>query len=161
MQEAKMFLVKNNESTFMFRIDGNCKYNSYGGSLHEHYLDETIMVKNSYLHYERSGISLAYGELENIRDNFNKLLADELTDDLKMSFLEPAFRFLLMPKNPNYKHSDILVDFIISIRETSGAYSNESYSICFGQDEIERWRDYLDEVLMLYKVDTAVTDNHK
>jgi hypothetical protein len=42
MQDTNAFLVINNESTFMFRIDGNCKYNSYGGSLHEHYLDEVL-----------------------------------------------------------------------------------------------------------------------
>jgi len=152
MSENKGFIVERNESTFVFRIDGNCKFNTYGGSLHEHYLDETVMVKNSYMHYQRSGISFAYGEIVQIRDNFNKLLSNEISECTEMSFLEPDFEFLLIPKRPNDKHGDVLIDFIIWIREPNGAYSDERYTKCFDRNEIEQWRDYLDEILELCRL---------
>jgi len=139
--------LKIGETNFLFRIDGLCEFNTYGPSMHEFYLEETIKVKNWCFDYSWSTSTFCYEEIIDIRDYFIKLLSDEISEETWLNFLEPNYCFELYPKKKNY---DVHVTFEISIREKSGAYTNETYEIYFHRPEIEKWIEYLNYVIIKY-----------
>lgn len=152
-------VIESGETKFVFRVDkiGNNNTENYKDL--DYWVVVTVEVNNRFFKYSDHGESLEYGDLIYIRDSFEKLLSDRLSEKTELSFIEPDFEFVLFPKfdlrtvpgawcKEGHEIQDISVDFIINLTESNHAYSGEQYILPLNRQEITKWRDYLNDAIV-------------
>ena len=151
--------INSGETKIVFSVDeiGNNNTDNYSDL--DYWMIITVSVKNRVINYFHHNETLEYGDLVWIRDSFNKLLTGQITENTKLSFIEPDFEFELFPKIdlrtiPGYwcaeghEIQDISTDFIINLTNSKGSYSGERYILPMNRKKIIAWRDYLNEAIL-------------
>ena len=109
------------------------------------------LTSGSWLNYGKIDDPLLLcTEIEELRDNLEKLLSEKITKKIELEFLEPDFIFELIPQKTNgqaflfdnqeYTESKIINWKIYFWYE---GLSCNYLSVCLGKEEIEYLRNYL------------------
>ena len=127
------------------------------GIIEDYWVRVSFSIQNSFLFWKMDGReSFSFCELIWLRKALNNLLSDKYSEQQKLEFIEPDYRFHLYPKTDLrtifkgwFKDPirDIYMDFIINITYGRSGEPNERHIIPFYRNDIYAWRDYLDEVI--------------
>ncbi len=103
----------------------------------DRWCDVSIYIKNHYFKYNNSGELLLEDEVINLKENFEKLINNELKEEKYISFIEPDLEFKL--------YTNGFVDLKVNLFE-DGALSPNYYNLCLNREEIRKICDYITQV---------------
>ncbi len=115
-------------------------------------VDLTLQSEN-WLNYQTSSEMLLSCEVEELRNKLSVLLSNELKSSEELEFIEPDLSLILNPQkdlslDPNYTyvapgHEIADIDADIHIHLWNGGLTANYISLCFGREDIEAFRSYL------------------
>ncbi len=117
---------------------------------------DLTLQSGSWLNYQTSSEMLLSCEVEELRNKLSVLLSNELQSPEELEFIEPDLSFILHPQkdltlDPNYTyvapgHEIVDIDADIHVHLWNGGLTANYISLCFGREDIEALRSYLDLV---------------
>jgi len=122
----------------------------------------SLYIKNRFFHYNQANDDmLLYQDVVYIRDVFNALLNDEITEVYSFSFAEPDLTFNLYPKEdldlrkdigfftkgPHIQ--DIHAQLVINLSDYKYGINGQTYTFPMNRDEIKLMKKYLDRAITL------------
>ncbi|MDP4120136.1 MAG: hypothetical protein Q8876_03655 [Bacillota bacterium] len=147
-------ILDSSDTKVTFSVDGIGNNNTDDYNDLDYWMIITASVKSRFFNYFHNDESLEYQDLIMIRDNFRKLLFDQIGEKTELKFIEPDFEFVLYPeKNLSSTYGtedDISVDLIINLTDTDLAYNGDRYIYPLSKQDIKAWCEYLDEVIVTF-----------
>ena len=128
-------------------IDFHFRISQYEKSTQERWdvqwcsVDLTLQCTNC-LDYKISSEILLSCEVEDIRDNINRLLHNEIQDISELDFIEPDLTFVLIPKKDT-GHEILNVAANMHIHLWDDGLTENYISVCFDRDNLKRLLTYL------------------
>ena len=115
-------------------------------------VDLTLQSCN-WLNYQTSSEMLLSCEVEQLRAKLFDLISNKIESQEELEFIEPDLSFVLHPQkdltlDPNYTyvapgHEIVDIDADIHIHLWNGGLTANYISLCFGREDIEAFRSYL------------------
>ncbi len=137
---------------FHFQITGYQKSNRDNWDEQWCKVDVTLQSPN-WIDYHISSDILLSCEVEELRDNIEKLIQDLLTEQEELEFIEPDLTFVLNPKKDlrdsgRYSYIDLeheIVDIYadLHVHFWNGGLTANYISLCFDRSDLEKLLVYL------------------